>query len=136
MLFRSVRARGDAYLDDVEPADRGDLWRCASLRAAGIPVAGSSDAPFGPADPWLGMAAAVDRMTTSGRRLGPADALDPHAALALYLGPLDAPGGPARRVAPGQCADLCLLDAPLAEVLADLDARHVVATVLAGRLAV
>ena len=47
-----VAERGDDYLRDVDPGDRADLWRCATLRAAGIPVGGSTDAPFGHPDPW------------------------------------------------------------------------------------
>ena len=131
-----VRARGDAYLDEVEPLDRGDLWRCASLVAAGVGIAGSSDAPFGPADPWLSMAAAVDRTTTGGRCVGAAEALTPAAALGLYLGAHDDPARRARsrRDEPGAPADLCVLACPIAEVLGDLDARHVVATVVGGRL--
>src|SRR5207245_3168952 len=48
-----VSARGDAYLRDVEPVDVPDLYRCASLRAGGVEVGGSTDAPYGPADPWV-----------------------------------------------------------------------------------
>jgi predicted amidohydrolase YtcJ len=61
-----LRTRGDRYLVDVEPGERDDLWRCRSLVDGGVRVAAGSDAPFGPADPWLAMAAAVDRRTASG----------------------------------------------------------------------
>ena len=131
---RVVHDRGDAYLAEVEPADRDDLWRCGTLRAAGVPVAGSSDAPFGPADPWAAMVTAVDRTTRGGRLLGAHDAIDPSAALALYLAPLERPAGGSRRIVVGAAADCCLLDAPLASVLAAPDARRVAVTVAGGRV--
>jgi predicted amidohydrolase YtcJ len=129
-----VRARGDAYLADVEPADVGDLWRCGSLLAAGLPVAAGTDAPYGPADPWLSVDAAMTRGTEDGQVLGPAERIDAATALALFLGPLAAPGGPARRVAVGVAADLCLLDAPLDRVLVEPARERVMATVARGRV--
>jgi predicted amidohydrolase YtcJ len=55
-------------------------------------------------------------------------------ALGWYLtDPLD-PGGPVRTLHVGAPADLCLLDAPLADVLSDPDRRHVRMTWVAGRL--
>ncbi len=48
-----IAARGDGYLAEVEPADRPDLYRCASLQEGGVSVGGSTDAPFGPDDPWV-----------------------------------------------------------------------------------
>ena len=128
-----VPARGDAYLDRVEPDDRPHLYRCGSLLAAGVPVGGSTDAPFGPDDPWLAVAAAVDRRTTSGRVLGPDEAVTPQRALELFLSPPGAPGGPPRHLASGAPADLCLLDRPLAAALAAPSADHVRATWVAGR---
>ena len=56
-----VTARGDQYRRDVDAADRPHLWRCGSLLAAGIGVAGSSDAPYGDPDPWRAVVAARDR---------------------------------------------------------------------------
>ncbi len=106
--------RGDRYLRDVEAADQGDLYRLRSVLEAGLPLAGSSDAPFGPLNPWLGMQAAVDRRSRQGQRIGKGEALGPEQALALYTGPLDRPGRPAPPLAIGQSADLCLIDGPWA----------------------
>jgi predicted amidohydrolase YtcJ len=103
--------RGDRWLADVDADDRSHLWRCGSLLRAGVAVAASSDAPHGPADPWRAIAAAVTRRTAAGAVLGKAERITPAAALALFLGPLDAPGGPPRRVEAGAPADLCLLRA-------------------------
>lgn len=129
-----VVERGDAYLDEVDAVDQPDLYRCASLQEAGIPVGGSTDAPFGPDDPWLAMQAAVARRSRRGRRVGDDRGLTPGAALALFLSPLDDPGGPPRRVRPGEAADLCLLDAPLMVALQQLRADRVAVTVRSGRL--
>lgn len=130
-----IAARGDRYLAEVDPADQPDLWRCASLLAAGAPVAGSSDAPYASPDPWLGIAAAAARRTASGRSLGPGEAVAPARALALYLDDPAEPGRRPRRVALGQPADLCLLDAPLADVLAAPSRERVRGTLIGGRLA-
>ncbi len=138
-----VAERGDEYRADVEPRDLAHLYPCASLIEAGVRVAGSTDAPFGDADPWRAVAAAVHRRTPSGAVLGDHERLAPDRALALFLGHGSSPGGPARRVAVGAGADVCLLDAPLAEIMAHVLTRvpadpgarhtdHVVATICAG----
>ncbi|HXQ47461.1 MAG TPA: amidohydrolase family protein [Caulobacteraceae bacterium] len=129
-----VEERGDRYLADVEKDELGDLYRCASLMAAGVPVAGSSDAPYATADPWVGIAAAVARRTRDGRPLGRGERLSPAQALCLYLADPARPAGPLRQVAIGAPADLCLLDAPLHEVLATPSVEHVCATIMAGRV--
>jgi len=129
-----VRARGDAYLAEVEPDDVDHLYRCGSLIDAGIPVGLSTDAPFGPADPWTAIASAVDRRTASGAPIGPSEAITPTDALdRLLTAPTD-PGGAPRRIEPGAPADLCLLDRPLADALADLPSERVRATWIDGAL--
>lgn len=129
---RFLPARGDLYRSEVDAEDVEHLYRCGSLQRAGIGVAGSTDAPFGPEDPWLAMRAAVDRRTRSGVVLGADDRIAPHRALALFLGAPDAPAGPPRRLAPGDPADLCLLDVALDRALDDLSSEHVRATWIAG----
>ena len=129
-----VFERGDRYLAEVELAEQEDLYRCASLLAAGVPVAGSSDAPYAAPDPWAGMAAAIRRRTRAGRPIGEGEQIAPAEALGLYLGSAHDPGGPPRRVARGGAADLCLLATPLAEALAEPDAGCVRATVIDGEL--
>lgn len=130
-----IADRGDTYLSDVEPDDLPHLYRCSSLLAAGVPVAGSTDAPFGPDDPWVAIATAIDRRTAAGATLGRAEAVSPEAALEMFLGPLDDPGGAPRRVERGAPADLCLLDVPLEDVLDDPSSGHVRATWIGGEAA-
>jgi predicted amidohydrolase YtcJ len=129
-----IADRGDDYLRDLPARDHADLYRCASLDRAGVPLALSSDAPYGPLDPWAVMAAATARRTRAGRVAGPGERLVPARALDAYLAPADDPGGPARRVGPGLVADLVLLRAPLGQALAEPDAGLVRAVFVGGRL--
>jgi predicted amidohydrolase YtcJ len=110
-----VSERGDDYRRDVDAADQDDLWRCRSLLHGGIPVGGSTDAPYGSADPWAAVRAAVARTTRTGAVLGQGERLEPHGALALFLSGVADPGGPPRAIRPGVPAELCLLRASLAE---------------------
>jgi predicted amidohydrolase YtcJ len=129
-----VYERGDHHLREVEPDDLPFLHRHASLLAAGVRVGVGSDAPVTSVDPWAGIVAASTRRTRSGAVVGASEAVDPATALGWYLAdPLD-PGGPPRRLMAGAPADLCLLDAPLAEVLTAPAARRVRATWVRGRL--
>lgn len=123
-----VRERGDAYLVDVAPGDRPWLYRCRGWLEAGVPLGGGTDAPFGAADPWAAMRAAVERRSAAGVSLGADEALTPERALALFTTPADEPGGPPRRVEAGAPADLCLLDAPWRIARAELSSRRVRAT--------
>jgi predicted amidohydrolase YtcJ len=126
--------RGDDYLREVPAEDRQDLYRCASLLDAGIGVALSSDAPYGPLDPWQVMDTAARRRTRSGAVAGRAERIAPLAALRAYLTPPGDPGGPARRLRTNDAADLVLLHTPLAEALHRLDAAHVRSVVINGHL--
>jgi len=126
-----VSERGDQYLADV-PADEHDqLWRVGTLCGAGIPVALSTDLPFGDADPWAAMRAAVHRSTEGGVILGSGECVSAAMALGMFLGVPEAPAIP-RVLAPGGAADLCVLRAAPAEVLETLDADLVSVTVIDG----
>jgi predicted amidohydrolase YtcJ len=111
---RFVWERGDHYLDAVDPADRPHLYRLASLRAAGVAVALSSDAPVASPDPWAALTTAADRRTRSGRVLSGHEAVEAAVALEGYLTDAMDPGGPLRRLVVGAPADLCVLPVPLA----------------------
>jgi predicted amidohydrolase YtcJ len=129
-----VAERGDQYLDEVPAAEHDQLWRVASLVHAGVPVALSTDMPFGHGDPWAAMRAAVHRTTPSGAVLGIDERVSARTALTMFLGRLDQPSRP-RAVEPGQPADLCVLSVPAETALAELDAGMVAATIVGGRLA-
>lgn len=129
-----VVARGDQYLTDVEAAEQPDLWRCASLLDAGVAVAAGTDAPFGPDNPWVAIAAAAERLSASGRAIAASEAIAPRRALELFLGGPEDPGGPPRRVEAGAPADLCVLGEPLREALANPAHVRPRATVIGGRV--
>lgn len=122
-----VAERGEQYAVDVPEADRPDLWRLRSLVDAGVSVAAGSDAPFGDADPWRVMRAAVDRP----REFRADEALSPARALTLFLGEPGAPASP-RLVARRHPADLVLLRAGPLEALRALTADLVAATFVGG----
>jgi predicted amidohydrolase YtcJ len=128
-----VSEHGDRYRREVDPLDRPWLYRLRAWVVAGVPLAGSTDAPFGDPDPWAAMRAAVSRRTADGARLGPVEGLRPEEALGLFLAPLEDPGGPGRQVAVGARADLCLLSVPWHEARCRLDRRLVRATYVDGR---
>ncbi|MFO1378045.1 MAG: amidohydrolase family protein [Steroidobacteraceae bacterium] len=129
-----ILERGDAYLSDVDAEDRAWLYRLRSFLDAGIRLAAGSDAPFGDADPWRAMQAAVDRRTASGAICGPDEALTPEQALALYCGDALDPGGAPRRIVAGAPADLCLLDRPWPAVRGNLGDARVRITWSGGRV--
>ncbi|MGZ4562134.1 MAG: amidohydrolase family protein [Mycobacterium sp.] len=128
-----VAERGDHYLADVPAAEHGQLWRVASLLEATVPVALSTDMPFGHGDPWTAMRAAVYRTTPSGVVLNANECVSAREALTMFLGGPDRPGR-ARTVAIGAPADLCVLSEPPASALAELDAGMVAATIIGGEL--
>lgn len=130
-----IAERGDDYRRDVDVADRPWLYRLRGIVDAGVPLAGSTDAPFGEPDPWAAMQAAIARRTPSGAVLGGNEALAPAAALDLFLSPLETPASPPRRIAAGAMADLCLLDRKYAAALRRPGDVGVRMTFVAGRVA-
>ena len=121
-----VAARGDQYLHDVDPRDVDALYPVASLLSAGVRTRGSSDAPYGPADPWNAMCAAIDRRTARGVVVGRAERIAPARALALF--------GDPGAVHEGARADLVLLAVPLRAALVRPSRDNVVATVIGGEV--
>jgi predicted amidohydrolase YtcJ len=129
-----IATRGDDYLRDVASDDVSYLYPCASLQQNGVRVGGSTDAPYGDADPWKAIQAAIERRTESGAVLGANERVAPRRALDLFLTQAADPGGAPRSVVLGEPADLCLLDGPLERVLESPSSHHVRATIISGRV--
>jgi predicted amidohydrolase YtcJ len=119
-----VAERGDEYLTDVDAEDLPHLYRVRSLLDAGVSVALSTDAPYTNPNPWRAIGAAVYRRTPDGAVLGPDERVDAATALGLFTS--DEP------IEVGSRADLCLLETPTADVLADPAAAPVRATLVNG----
>lgn len=107
-----------------------------TLTDRGYVLAGSSDAPYDPLDPWRGLDAAVNRVDVNGRSANPtrAEALTPEQAVCLYgrnagivLG--EAPLGTLEVGAP---ADLILVRAPTVAAAVEAGAPAVVETWVQG----
>lgn len=131
-----IAERGDRYLDSVARDEQPLLYRAKSFVDAGIPFAGSTDAPFGKADPWLCMQAAVQRRTPNKRVINTDEQLSVTEALELFTGLTDQPGRSKRQLAQGELADCCLIDSDWQSLLqSDLGAPVVVcATWIGGEL--
>jgi predicted amidohydrolase YtcJ len=129
--------RGLDYRAGTPAESRPQLWRHAGLVRRGVQVALSSDAPYGPADPWQIIRAAVTRTLSDGSVGAPDERVEPNAALrSLLTHPLDPAGAP-RAVEPGESADIVLLEAPLRQcldaVVAGTITNPVRITLIAGR---
>jgi predicted amidohydrolase YtcJ len=105
---------GQRFIADSPESERRSLWRYAGLLAAGVPVAISSDGPYGYLNPWHSVAAAANRAD--------AEQVPAATALASLLTEPTDPGRALRSVRVGAVADLCLLSDPLERTLAALTA--------------
>lgn len=122
-----IARRGDRYLTEVDPLDLPNLQRLASLSANGVTLLAGSDAPYGPANPWVAIAAAIHRRTTAGAIVGSDEGLSCDEALALFSS--DA------TIRPGAVADCCLIVADWTEHICDPDDPNpVLLTLIAGQL--
>jgi len=111
-----VTRRAAKYRAELSAVEHDWLYRVRSLLDAGIRVRAGSDAPVVPARPLDFVRAAVTR------DLAPAERVDVGTALGMVTG--------GRSVAPGQPAELVVLDAdPTESRLEDLAAISVLATI-------
>ena len=100
--------RGDRFVRELESDERDDLYRFRSLLDAGIKVICSSDAPYGPYDPWLCINTAMVRSSEIGEVISPAEIVSFDTAFSGYL--LDDELINTRRVEVGAPANLVALD--------------------------
>jgi predicted amidohydrolase YtcJ len=120
-------------MDDRDVADRywaGRTARAFALRSlldAGATIVLGSDAPVAPLDPWITIGAAV------GRSRDGLPAWHPEQSISVAEA-IGASAHGRRRVAPGDVADLCIVDVdPLTATPIELRSMSVSATLVAGR---
>ena len=77
--------RGERYLQTLSGHEIDHLYRHASIAAAGINVVVSSDAPYGPLNPWQVIHAATERRTREGKIIGADEGIAAETALVSYL---------------------------------------------------
>jgi len=125
-------------LATVPPDDLRWLYAIGSLRATGIRVAASSDAPVVPFNPLVGICAAVTRRAASGQTLlphesiSPLEALQSHTIDAAYASLEESVKG---SISQGKLADLVVLSADPATVPPDqIREIEVLATILDGKV--
>jgi predicted amidohydrolase YtcJ len=121
-------------LKDVDAQQLKFLYRAKSFLDVGIPLGGGTDAPFGGADPWAAMHAAVHRETALGEVIGEREKLSPEQAIAMFTSSSETPGGPLRQISLGQTADLCLLARSWSEARTRLSSSDVAMTVMGGTI--
>jgi predicted amidohydrolase YtcJ len=133
-----IHYSGERYLATVPPGDLQWLYAIGSLRAGGIRVAASSDAPVVPFNPLVGMCAAVTRKAASGQTLLPHESISPAEALQSYT--IDAAHAGFEEsvkgsISQGKLADLVVLSADPAAVPPDqIGDIEVLTTILDGKV--
>lgn len=135
---RFISETGDGLLAAVGP-DRADfVYRMRTWVDRGIELPGSTDAPVVGGDPILSLHDMVNRRTSSGAPLGPAEALTPAQALRAYtVGSAYASHEERWKgtLARGKVADLVAVSDDLLTVAPDrIDSVTVGATIIGGRL--
>jgi len=128
-----IYAKGDRYLTELARSEIPELYRLQSLKDHNIALALSSDAPYGPLNPWQNIQSSVDRKSQTGNSLSTKEALTPEVALTAYCGRAEAPATP-RQIQVGSVADLVILNAPWKDLREDLAATKAITSIRAGHL--
>jgi predicted amidohydrolase YtcJ len=127
---------GESYVTSLGEERASRTIPMRSDLHAGVPLAGSSDAPITDHNPWIGVYAAVARKTVTGRQFDPSEKLTRQEALRCYTSWAAAvTGHEASRgtLDPGKLADLIVLDRdPLSVSDEELRDTQVTRTMLGG----
>jgi hypothetical protein len=129
---------GDGFIEAFGPERSDYLYPFASLQAAGVIVAGSSDTPVIDPSPFLAMRDAVVRRTRNGLALGEDEAISISDALDLYTRNAAFVGWTEDQVGTlevGKLADFVIVNqSPLSAVPASVADTKVHLTVVGGRV--
>jgi predicted amidohydrolase YtcJ len=129
---------GERYLATVPPAQLPWLYRFRSFIESGLTVAGSSDCPVVPANPLVGIYAAVTRRAETGQMVLAEQSILAEQALAMYTVNAayasfeeDKKGS----IAPGKLADMVLLSGdPTTSPPEDIKDIKVETTIIGGNV--
>jgi predicted amidohydrolase YtcJ len=131
-----IRNLGDSFVLSVGEERAADVMPMRTYLEAGVPVAGTSDAPVSDYNPWTGIWGLITRRTISGHQFNQDEGLTREEALRAYtIWPAEALGrsGEHGSLEPGKLADLAVLSAdPLAIQTDELLGVHAVKTMLGG----
>jgi predicted amidohydrolase YtcJ len=129
---------GEKYAAEVEADVQPWLYQIRSFLEQGVSVAGSSDCPIAPANPLVGIGAAMTRRSQSGIVIGETEPLALSEAITLFtatgawVGFEEASKG---RIMPGLAADLVILDGDIAQVAPEeICSLQVQTTILDGKI--
>ncbi len=130
---------GDRYLQTVPAEELKNLYPIKTLLKSGVKVAASSDCPIAPANPLIGIYAAISRMTETGEAILPEEKIAPEEVLRTY-GETAASAtfdeGMKGSISPGKLADLVVLSNDPTKVPIDkLKDIKVEMTILNGEVA-
>ncbi|MBO0806383.1 MAG: amidohydrolase [Nocardiopsaceae bacterium] len=132
-----VRYYGDDLVRMYSAPRAARVARHASLLAAGVSVAGSSDFPCGPVDVLTALDSLTSRTTESGRVIGERERLDVRRALWVYTAGSALATGEAAikgRLAPGYLADFTVLSEDILKAEPGWpDRTRIVSTWVGGR---
>jgi len=130
---------GERYLATLPAEPLKWLYRIGAFHRSGLVVAGSSDSPIVPANPLVGMYAAVTRLAESGQQILPHEGISTGEALAMYttngayVSFEEAIKG---SLAPGKLADMVVLsDDPLKSPPEQIKDIRVEMTIIGGEIA-
>ncbi|HZT95625.1 MAG TPA: amidohydrolase [Chloroflexota bacterium] len=133
-----IAVLGDAYEPALGPERAANNSPVGWFEEEEIPIAFSSDRPVTPGNPLVGIRAAVERRTASGRVLGPAHRISAQRAVMHYT------GGAAYAtrtetvkgcLAPGMLADMVVLDRDITSCPSEeITEACVITTIVDGRL--
>ncbi|MCW2538533.1 MAG: Amidohydrolase 3 [Frankiales bacterium] len=133
-----IHSVGDSWFDIFDEGQASAMVPLRSALDAGLTVLANSDCPSAPPAPLVGIQAAVNRRTSAGRPLDPAERITVVEAITMYTSaPAYAAGEEFSRgrLATGLLADLTVLAADPESVPAiDLAGIDVLATVVGGQL--
>jgi predicted amidohydrolase YtcJ len=129
---------GDSYIRNFSRSQLEMAYPSRDWIDHGILTIGSSDAPVTPAEPWVGIRAAVTRLTIDGDKVGPEQGVSIDEALEMYT--LNGARGSFEEqikgsLTPGKLADAIIIDVDPRDIAAEnLDSVKVDLTMVGGQV--